>query len=242
MPPATLRTVEEWDSSNNVNALLWALMDNTSTRKWYCFGLACIRLIWDMLPESCRNLIDVTEWYVERKVSNSYRSRVRNQLPRIRNVLEEAAYTASAAPTDIKACGRAMPYQIQSILIHSHDPCFLTNVGNRLGLIAGGITPRSPVPGELEPIHTEFRHFLREIFPNPFREVRIEPAWLRWSDGAVRRVAETINDEGEFARVPILADALEEAGCTDEAILGHLRNHQLHLRGCWVVDLVLNKK
>ena len=45
-----------------------------------------------------------------------------------------------------------------------------------------------------------------------------------------------------FERLPILADALEEAGCTDAAILGHLRGPGPHVRGCWVIDLLLGKK
>ena len=79
---------------------------------------------------------------------------------------------------------------------------------------------------------------LRCIFGNPFRPARVEPSWLRWGDGAVRRIAETINDEGDFARVGVLADALQDAGCDDERLLAHLRDPGPHVRGCWVIDLL----
>jgi hypothetical protein len=69
-----------------------------------------------------------------------------------------------------------------------------------------------------------------------------ERAWLDWNDRAVRKIAQAINNDGAFDRLPILADALEEAGCTDGAILDHCRGPGPHVRGCWVVDLLLGKK
>ena len=55
------------------------------------------------------------------------------------------------------------------------------------------------------------------------------------------KLAETIYDEEAFDRLPILADALEDAGCTDPAILDHCRKPGVHTRGCWVVDCILGK-
>jgi hypothetical protein len=83
---------------------------------------------------------------------------------------------------------------------------------------------------------------LRCIFGNPFRRVAGDPAWLRWRDGAAAHIARAIYDDRRFQDLPILADALEEAGCTDAEILGHCRGPGEHVRGCWVVDLVLGKK
>jgi hypothetical protein len=83
---------------------------------------------------------------------------------------------------------------------------------------------------------------LREIFGNPFRPVAVEPSWLRWQDGTVVRIARAIYDERAFDRLPILADALEEAGCTNTDILSHCRQSGGHVRGCWVVDLLLGKE
>lgn len=82
--------------------------------------------------------------------------------------------------------------------------------------------------------------FVRDIF-NPFRPVTINPAWFTWNDGTVQKVAQAIYDERAFDRLPILADALEEAGCTDTDILSHCRSGDDHVRGCWVIDLVLGK-
>jgi hypothetical protein len=75
----------------------------------------------------------------------------------------------------------------------------------------------------------------REHYP-----VRIDPAWLRWNGGVVRNLARAIHEERAFDRLPILADALEEAGCTDLDILAHCRELGQHGHGCWVVDRLLS--
>ena len=80
---------------------------------------------------------------------------------------------------------------------------------------------------------------IRDIFGNPFRAVTFDPTWRTLS---VVRLAQTIYDERAFDKMPELADALERAGCRDEAILNHCREPGEHVRGCWVVDLVLGKE
>ena len=79
---------------------------------------------------------------------------------------------------------------------------------------------------------------LRDVFGNPFRPGRANPAWLHRNDGAVLKVAQAIYDERAFERLPILADALEDAGGAAEALLGHLRGPGPHARGCWALDLL----
>jgi hypothetical protein len=83
---------------------------------------------------------------------------------------------------------------------------------------------------------------LRDIFGNPFgRAPSVAPAWLAWDGGTVPKLAAGIYRKRTFDRLPVLADALEEAGCTDAAILGHCRGGGEHVRGCWVIDLLLGK-
>jgi hypothetical protein len=83
---------------------------------------------------------------------------------------------------------------------------------------------------------------LRDIFGNPFRRGTVDPAWLSWRDRTIPKLAQAIYDDRAFDRLPILADALEDAGCTDADILGHCRRPGPHVRGCWVVDLMLGKE
>jgi hypothetical protein len=80
---------------------------------------------------------------------------------------------------------------------------------------------------------------LHDIFGNPFRTFSFSPEWR--TDTAVS-LARQMYDSRGFSAMPILADALQDAGCDSEDILSHCRDTSLtHVRGCWVVDLVLEK-
>jgi hypothetical protein len=92
---------------------------------------------------------------------------------------------------------------------------------------------------------------LPDLFgPLPFRPVAVENGWLTWNDGTVRRLTEAAYQERllpqgtlDPGRLAVLADALEESGCNNEEILSHLRQQGVtHVRGCWVLDLLLNKE
>lgn len=92
---------------------------------------------------------------------------------------------------------------------------------------------------EEEENYESLASLIREVFGNPFRSVSLNPAWLTPD---VLSLARGIYEERTFDRMPILADALQDAGCTNDDILNHCReeNHT-HVRGCWVVDLLLGK-
>ncbi len=82
---------------------------------------------------------------------------------------------------------------------------------------------------------------LQDIFGNPFHKPSLDPAWLAWDNGLVRKLAQAIYDERAFERLPILADALEDAGCADADLLNHCRQPGMHVRGCWVIDLLTER-
>jgi hypothetical protein len=83
---------------------------------------------------------------------------------------------------------------------------------------------------------------VRDILQNPFRPAKLDASWLRWNDGTVAKIAQAIYDDGRFDRMPILADPLEESGCTESAMLAHCRAAIPHVRGCWVIDLLLGRE
>ncbi|MCI0703344.1 MAG: hypothetical protein L0241_19875 [Planctomycetia bacterium] len=84
-----------------------------------------------------------------------------------------------------------------------------------------------------------YARFLRELFGNPFRPVEFDPAWR--TDTALQ-LARQMYESRDFSLMPILADALQDAGCDNEEVLNHCRDaNTTHVRGCWVVDLVLDK-
>jgi hypothetical protein len=100
-----------------------------------------------------------------------------------------------------------------------------------------------PATGELHrgcPVELAAQaELMRDIFGNPFREVVFDPAWCT-SD--VLAMAQAMYSNRDFSAMPILADALQDAGCDEEDILSHCREDREHVRGCWVVDLVLGKE
>jgi hypothetical protein len=81
-------------------------------------------------------------------------------------------------------------------------------------------------------------NLLNDVIGNPFRPVACNPAWLT---PTVLALAQGIYDDRAFDRLPILADALQDAGCGSPDILDHCRGDSPHIRGCWVVDLLLGK-
>jgi hypothetical protein len=92
--------------------------------------------------------------------------------------------------------------------------------------------------------HAYQSQLLRDLFgPLPFQPVGVEPSLLRWNDGTVVRVARGIYDDRAFGRMPILADALVDAGCENDDILLHCREPgAVHAKGCWVLDLLLSRE
>lgn len=90
-------------------------------------------------------------------------------------------------------------------------------------------------PPQMRALHLALFH---DLIRNPFRPVAFDP---QWRSETVVALASAIYAERAFDRMPILADALEEAGCDDAVVLAHCRNSGPHARGCWVVDGLLGK-
>jgi len=83
---------------------------------------------------------------------------------------------------------------------------------------------------------------LRCIFGGHFLSSTIPVGILAWNNGTLARIAQSIYEERGFGDLPVLADALEDAGCTNADIFAHCRQPGPHARGCWPVDLLLNKE
>jgi hypothetical protein len=103
-------------------------------------------------------------------------------------------------------------------------------------------------PGRRAQYLATHSNLLHDVFGNPWQHSVVDPSWLTWNAGTVAKLATGIYEErsprdGTFnnERLAVLADALEEAGCHDADILTHCRGPGPHVRGCWVVDLILGK-
>jgi hypothetical protein len=118
---------------------------------------------------------------------------------------------------------------------------FTDDYNDLLALGEEGFLDRDQVDhrlAELDRQVTEFAcRWCRQFCP-----VRVEPSWLTWDSGAVRGLAQALQDERAFDRLPILADALEEAGCSDAELLSHLRGPGPHTRSCWLVDRLFGQE
>lgn len=106
--------------------------------------------------------------------------------------------------------------------------CLLTDIGDRQGLslIAAVAGPAGGAD------------LLREVFGNPFLPVGFDPGWR--TEAAVA-LARQLYESGEFGAMPILGDALQDAGCETNDILAHCHGPGPHARGCWVADMVLGR-
>lgn len=89
---------------------------------------------------------------------------------------------------------------------------------------------------------------LHDLFDNDFLKLSLDPDWLAWNTATIPRISQVIYDERQMpggtldpARMSILADALLDAGCSDEEVVQHCRSDKPHVRGCWLVDLILGK-
>jgi uncharacterized protein (TIGR02996 family) len=90
---------------------------------------------------------------------------------------------------------------------------------------------------------------LRDVFDNPFRSTAVDLGWLAWNQGTIPRLAWEIYEERylplgtlDGVRLALLADMLEDAGCTEPQLLEHCRSAGPHLRGCWALDLILARR
>ena len=226
-------TEEEWLTATDPVPMLEFLRGTVSDRKLRLFAVACCRRVWHLLEdEACRRAVEVAEQFADSLVTSTQLSYTRKKA--LRGGAERASHgpadSAGVSTTFKSAFGAAYNGHLHAITAR-----FRAEVsGAPLGLPTWN--------DAYDRVNFEERvrlsGLLREVVGNPFRPVAFDPAWR--SETAVA-LAFGIYAERAFDRLPILADALEEAGCDHADILAHCRGPGPHARGCWVVDLVLNK-
>jgi hypothetical protein len=148
----------------------------------------------------------------------------------IDGVRRRRQFAATAAPREVHAAEAAL-----ATCSSTDEGAAFTALREAARALNAGDTRRCD-PGELR----HHADLLRCIFgPRPFRPVNPAPAIARWGGGIVARLAQGIYEERAWGRLPILADAAEEAGCEDAELLSHLRGLGPHVRGCHAVALLL---
>ena len=193
-------------------------------RKERLFACACCRRLWDRLSDvRSRAVVEAAENYADGLIDKAALARARVEAVRATRFAPAPAPGSSYSPEAAVEClGNLEPYDV-----------FFACTGR---VVMAAASYRVNTRRAEEAVQAKL---LRDIFGNPFRPVAFSPDWR--TDTAVS-LARQMYESREFSAMPILADALQDAGCNDEAILSHCRDaEQVHVRGCWVADLVLGK-
>jgi hypothetical protein len=186
------------------------LAKRASLRQRRLFACAACRWWWDQLGPNGRHLVEVAERLADRRATT----------PEDLRQAREGGWKEEVP--------EASPEGYALNLV-SYDDAAIASAWE-MSIVGWRSEPRS----ERETVRRRTA-LLREIV-GPAAPPAFEPDWLSWQDGQVARLARVIYDERAFGQLPVLADALEEAGCADERILAHCRADAEHVRGCWVLD------
>lgn len=248
-------TETEWLECVSPEQMLSFLGDRASPRKRRLFACACVRRIWPSLNDDrLRQAVKVAERFADGRVSVKVLEKAQRLARRLREEREAAelrsgTWPALAARSAAQAVEALLPEEAP-ILIRPRD------IREPLDVVSATRTARAAARAaeaqreekastSIEPIRRlqalDAVELLREIFGNPFPPLALDPNWLRWKDNLIPKMAQVIYRKRCFRNLPILADALEEAGCSDAVILTHCRAPVEHVRGCWVIDAVLSK-
>ncbi len=231
-------TENEWFACENPERLIQFLRDNrranrtkAGRRRMRLFACACCRTIWDMLDSHARHAVTATEAFAD-------------------DIIEKTEHNNAGIRAGLAAAHKWQIAWDTANLDAQHQATILWRAARAAELaadpqvvitsVAGSIIARDISPrGESHEHHVQIA-FVRDIFGNPFREIAFSQDW-RSTDAVA--IARTMYDSRDFGAMPILADALQDAGCDNEDILTHCRDTtRTHVRGCWVVDLVLGKE
>lgn len=233
-------TEAEWLSCSDPKPMLVFLCEKNCDRKLRLFACACVQRLAcprDISEEEYQvdqNLVELAEGYADGQVSKRKLRKVRSELGAMGGY--SSGWAASNADSALLNDVAAIAAQSASAYSSSYISFVTLETGK------GYITDQAAKSEAAAAANTELREhcgLLREIFGNPFRTIILSPALLT---STVMQLAEAIYADRAFDRLPLLADALEEAGCDNADILAHCRGPGPHVRGCWIVDLLTGRE
>jgi len=209
-------TEAEWLACTDPQEMLNFSRGKVSPRKLRLFAAACCRRIWPLLKDRrCRRAVEVSERLADGRASEEE--------------WEQASDLMVLATQDVRNEADKGPVSAAFFSITARGPTEITDLLRVPAAASRGAGERAAQSC-----------LLRDIF-NPFYSQTAVSIWLHGNGNNVPELARTIYLERRFSDLPFLADALEEAGCTDAALFDHCRQPGEHVRGCWVVDLLLGK-
>jgi hypothetical protein len=262
MSKQKIATEEEWLASTDPVALLRrAQFRSMLRRKSRLFAVACCRRIWDlMVDDRSRQAVDVAERHADGMATDDELRTAAETADEAHRALFDvvgkagacidwaAVYVANPNPFHAATNVSWMAAAVRGLYEKGRRdspriiPCAVRKRSEPLSLLLGKwevIVLEKPQPtGANYSVQAEL---VRDIFPNPFQPPALDPIWRNWNGGAMVVLAQEMYQHRDFRQTPLLADMLEDAGCTDPQIFDHLRGPGPHVRGCWLVDLILSK-
>jgi hypothetical protein len=214
-------TESEWLRSDDPTDMLRALSD-VGMSKLRLFGVACCRRVAHKLPyERIRRVLDVCERYANGSANA--------------DELAQAQATALAVPLLGHYSDNIVVRQAVAAVTHltGADRHFHWRTVEEV---------RSKAARAADDGIAERRwqcELLRCLFGARFHSGKMPPACLEWGRGLAVEMARMIAQERRWQDMPVLADVLEDAGCSSELILAHCRSGQEHVDGCWVLETLL---
>jgi len=219
-------TEQEWLKCRSPQQMLEFLQDRASERKLRLFAVACCRRIQHVYGSQGRAALDLTEQFADGLIGQN-----------------EWLAGVGIGRGGVDAAVACANQALLSLLLPNDAASGAARAAGLWSAYAAGTdaawgAPRAAVEAAERARQADL---LRDILGSPVRKPRIDAVWLRWNECTVERLAQGVYGEGRFGDLPVLADALEEAGCADEAILSHCRQPGEHVRGCWVIDLLTGR-
>jgi len=243
-------TEAEWLVSTDPAGTL-ELVGDASDRKLRLFSVACCRSVSRFMSnDSFDTFLVQVDRFVESNIGPQQLARARGEMTPARRESGRASVLLSARSLE-RVTGIDVDYDPRSaaeaaaaawgrvwdaaLLLAGPSPreCALAS-----GRATDAVRRDARLSRSFDPPEAPSQ-FARDIFGNPLRPAAFDPRW-RTADAV--GLARAIYEDRAFDRLPLLADALMDAGCDSEDILAHCRGDGPHVRGCWVVDLVLGKE
>ena len=212
-------TRSEWLTATEPDRMLAFLRGRVSDRKFLLFACGCCHLARHVAPDVARLAVP----HLERAAEDALRARDRS---------------AVVAGLVARVVGHRVPSALLAERADRHA-AVAQQVAEALRTVEWcAQLGRGPLDPTRVAAHPGQCGVLRDVVGDPFDPAAPDPRWLT---ATVRGLAAAIDLDRAYDRLPILADALEDAGCDREGVLAHCRDGGPHFRGCWVIDLILGR-
>lgn len=225
-----------WLTCRDPERMLRALPDPLSERKLRLAGVAACRAAWDLFTDDrCRTAVEVVERFADGAATEADLAGAEQQAWIARDL---ALGPLSTAPRQHRSRqGRSTSWAACALTI-AWDRTHRTPQQVREDVVEALAYLQNARRGRLRVTRKTQVQLVRDVFGHPFRPTSFDSDWRT---ATVRDLALSVYAEHAFDRLPILADALEDAGCDNADVLAHCRGDGPHARGCWIVDLILGK-